>query len=74
MSAVDRQLPVPAGASGVFFVVEPDRAQLTELARLADAGRLRPVLGKLLDLADGPAEGFAAKHAGGIPGKIVLQP
>lgn len=74
VSVVDSQPPVPAGAGGVFFVVEPDRAQLTELAQLADTGRLRPVIGKVLDMADGPAGGFAAKHAGGIPGKIILQP
>lgn len=74
VSAVDSQPPVPDSASGVFFVVEPDRVQLTELARLADAGRLRPVIGKLQDMADDPAGAFAAKQAGHIPGKIVLQP
>src|SRR5512146_8729 len=29
-----------AGARGIFFIVEPNRAQLSELARMADAGRL----------------------------------
>lgn len=74
VSAVDSQPPVPDGGRGVFFVVEPDRPQLTELAQLMDTGRIRPVVGKQVPLADGPEEGFAAKHAGGIFGKIVLQP
>lgn len=57
----------------VFFVVEPDRVQLVELARLADAGQLRPVVGQVAGLADGP-RAFAAKQAGGVPGKVVLCP
>lgn len=56
---------------GVFFVVVPDRAELIELARRAEAGALRPVIGSVVPLADGRAA-FAAKHAGGVPGKMVL--
>ena len=56
-----------------FFVVEPDRPQLTELARRIDAGQLRPVVGQVSDLADGP-RAWAAKRAGGVPGKVVLRP
>jgi NADPH:quinone reductase-like Zn-dependent oxidoreductase len=58
----------------VFFIVEPDRAQLARLAGLVDAGRIRPVAGAVVDMAAGWAEGFAAKHHGGIAGKVVLQP
>ena len=61
-----------AGVRGVFFVVEPDSAQLTELARRFDAGELRPVVGRVFDLAAG-GHAFGAKQAGGVPGKAVLQ-
>jgi MFS family permease len=74
VSAVDSQPRAPAGTRGVFFVVEPGRSQLTELAQLADTGKLRPVVAKQVPMADGAADGFVAKHAGGIFGKIVLQP
>ena len=71
------QPPDPAAAERVgvgsgYFVVEPDRAQLNELARLIDEGELRPVVGQVLDLGDG-AEAFQAKQGHGIPGKVVLR-
>jgi NADPH:quinone reductase-like Zn-dependent oxidoreductase len=59
-------------ARGVYFVVEPDRPQLEELARRAEAGALRPVVGEVLDLADG-ARAFQAKRGGGVRGKVVLR-
>jgi NADPH:quinone reductase-like Zn-dependent oxidoreductase len=59
-------------ARGVYFVVEPDRSALEELARRADAGLLRPVVGAVVDLADG-ARAFAAKRDGGVRGKVVLR-
>ena len=57
----------------VVFVQESSRAQLTELARLVDEGHLRPEVGALYPLARA-AEAYSAKAAGGIPGRIVLQP
>jgi NADPH:quinone reductase-like Zn-dependent oxidoreductase len=57
----------------VFFVVEPNRAQLDELAARIGTGQLRAVVGQVADLADGP-RAFAAKQAGGVPGKVVLRP
>jgi NADPH:quinone reductase-like Zn-dependent oxidoreductase len=57
----------------VVFVQESSRAQLTELARLIDEGHLRPQVGAVYPLAQA-AEAFRAKAAGGIPGRIVLQP
>jgi NADPH:quinone reductase-like Zn-dependent oxidoreductase len=57
----------------VLFVQESSRAQLTELARLVDEGRLRPQVGAVYPLAQA-AEAYSAKAAGGIPGRIVLQP
>ncbi|HEX4658383.1 MAG TPA: NADP-dependent oxidoreductase [Streptosporangiaceae bacterium] len=57
----------------VFFVVEPDRAQLDEVAGRIGTGQLRPVVGQVTELADGP-RAFAVKQAGGVPGKVVLRP
>jgi NADPH:quinone reductase-like Zn-dependent oxidoreductase len=56
----------------VYFVVEPVRSELEELARRADAGQLRPVVEDVFELADG-AKAFEAKAAGGIAGKVVLR-
>jgi NADPH:quinone reductase-like Zn-dependent oxidoreductase len=57
----------------VVFIQESSRAQLTELARLVDQGHLRPQVGAVYPLARA-AEAFGAKAAGGIPGRVVLQP
>jgi NADPH:quinone reductase-like Zn-dependent oxidoreductase len=57
----------------VLFVQESSRAQLAELARLVDEGRLRPQVGAVYPLEQA-AEAYGAKAAGGIPGRIVLQP
>jgi NADPH:quinone reductase-like Zn-dependent oxidoreductase len=57
----------------VLFVQESGRAQLTELARLVDEGHLRPQVGGVYPLNRG-VEAFGAKAAGGLPGRIVLQP
>jgi NADPH:quinone reductase-like Zn-dependent oxidoreductase len=57
----------------VFFIQESSRAQLAELARLVDEGHLRPQVGGVYPLAQA-AEAYRAKAAGGIPGRIVLQP
>jgi NADPH:quinone reductase-like Zn-dependent oxidoreductase len=57
----------------VFFIQEASRQQLTELARLVDEGHLRPQVGGVYPLAQA-VEAYSAKAAGGIPGRIVLQP
>ena len=57
----------------VLFVQESSRAQLAELARLVDEGRLRPQVGAIYQLAQA-AEAYCAKAGGGIPGRIVLEP
>jgi len=67
---------VPAGRDDiktVLFVQESSRAQLTELARLVDERHLRPQVGAVYPLAQA-AEAYSAKAAGGIPGRIILQP
>jgi NADPH:quinone reductase-like Zn-dependent oxidoreductase len=57
----------------LVFVQESNRAQLIELARLVDEGHLRPQVGAVYPLAEA-AVAFRAKAAGGIPGRIVLEP
>ena len=37
-------------ATGLFFIVEPRRAQLNELSRLIDAGMIRPIVEAVLPL------------------------
>jgi NADPH:quinone reductase-like Zn-dependent oxidoreductase len=68
--------PVP-GERGdittVVFVQESSRAQLTELARLVDDGHLRPRVGPVFPLAEA-AQGYRAKAAGGISGRVILRP
>jgi len=69
----------PAGGDGtgeigaVRFVQEADRSQLIELGRLVDDGHLRPQVGATYRLAEA-VEAFGAKAAGGVPGRIVLEP
>ena len=70
----DAQLPGDRDdIRNILFVQESSRAQLAELARLVDEGRLRPQVGAVYPLAHA-AKAYSAKAAGGIPGRIVLQP
>ena len=67
---------LPAGRPDirtVVFVQEASRAQLIELARLVDEGQLRPQVGAVYPLARA-VEAYSAKAAGGIPGRVILQP
>jgi len=57
----------------VIFIQESSRAQLAELARLVDEGQLSPQVGEVYPLARA-VEAYRAKAAGGMPGRIVLQP
>ena len=68
--------PPPTGRDDirtVVFIQESSRAQLIELARLVDEGHLRPQVSAVYPLAQA-AEAYRAKAAGGMPGRIVLQP
>jgi NADPH:quinone reductase-like Zn-dependent oxidoreductase len=68
--------PPPADRPDIrtlHFVREPSGAQLVELARLVDAGQLRPQVGAVYPLADA-REAFMAKSTEPIPGKVILQP
>lgn len=57
---------------GVYFVVEPNRAQLVELAALVDNGDVRPAIDSVFPLADAHAA-FARSMARGKSGKVVLR-
>jgi NADPH:quinone reductase-like Zn-dependent oxidoreductase len=65
--------PVGDGLRMIVFIQESSRAQLIELARLVDEGHLRAPLGAVYPLAQA-ATAYSAKAAGGVPGRIVLQP
>ncbi len=64
--------PAAPGIESVYFVVEPSREQLGELARMADAGELRPELDEVFPLADARAA-FERSLERGRRGKIVLR-
>jgi NADPH:quinone reductase-like Zn-dependent oxidoreductase len=56
----------------VHFIREPSRAQLVEVARMVDGGRLRPQVGAVYAVADA-RDAFMAKSTTSIPGKVVLE-
>lgn len=60
------------GIEAIYFVVEPNRAQLVEIAALIDQGDLRPVIDRVFPLAETRAafERSLGEHAAG---KIVLR-
>ncbi len=55
----------PKDGRAAFFVVEPDRARLAELATRLRDGRLKPFVGAVRPLAEAPAA-FA-------PGKTIIR-
>jgi NADPH:quinone reductase-like Zn-dependent oxidoreductase len=60
----------PKGGRAIFFVVEPDRRQLVDLARRLWDGRLKPIVGAVRPLADAPAA-FDRRHR--TPGKTIIR-
>ena len=69
VSIVEESNNERADVNYLFFVVEPNGEQLTELARRIEP--VRPVVGNVGTLVDGPRL-WTEKIAGGIPGKVVL--
>jgi NADPH:quinone reductase-like Zn-dependent oxidoreductase len=61
----------PPGA-GTYFVVEPNRAQLIELAKLVDGGQLRVAIDSTFTLAEAAAA-FKRSLAAGKHGKVVIE-
>jgi NADPH:quinone reductase-like Zn-dependent oxidoreductase len=70
--------PIPEGEAaaqsrrGLFFIVEPNREQLGEIAALIDSGAIRPVIAETIPLAKA-REAFERGVAGHTRGKLVLQ-
>lgn len=60
----------PRDGRTVFFVVEANRAQLTELAARVRSGRLTPPVSAVLSLAEAPAAFAPAQR---VPGKTILR-
>jgi NADPH:quinone reductase-like Zn-dependent oxidoreductase len=70
--SVASEPPRLRGIKSSYFVVEPNREQLVELARLADQGRLRPVIDEVFPLADA-RKAFERSLGDQRRGKIVLR-
>jgi NADPH:quinone reductase-like Zn-dependent oxidoreductase len=60
----------PKDGRAVFFVVEPDRAQLADLATRLRDGRLEPVVGAVRPLAEAPAAFAPGRRT---PGKTIIR-
>jgi NADPH:quinone reductase-like Zn-dependent oxidoreductase len=60
----------PKNGRAIFFVVEPDRSRLADLAQRLRDGRLKPIVGAVRPLAEAPAA-FAPDHR--TPGKTIIQ-
>ncbi len=60
----------PSNGRAVFFVVEPDRQQLVELARRVRAGRLRTIIGSVRPLAEALD---ALNPVGHVNGRTIIQ-
>jgi NADPH:quinone reductase-like Zn-dependent oxidoreductase len=57
---------------GTYFVVEPNREQLVELARLVDSGELRVAIDSTYALSEAAAA-FERSLASGKRGKVVIR-
>jgi len=73
VSVAEEPPPAPAERriESVYFVVEPSRAQLVELARLVDAGELKPDVESVFPLRDARSA-FERSLTPGKHGKVVL--
>jgi NADPH:quinone reductase-like Zn-dependent oxidoreductase len=72
LSGIDPALAAAYGVRSGYLLVRPDQAQLTEIARLVDAGYLHPEIDAVFPLADAVAA-HARGEQGRTRGKIVLQ-
>jgi NADPH:quinone reductase-like Zn-dependent oxidoreductase len=60
------------GVRGKFFIVEPNRGQLIELAKLVDDGTLKPIVSETFPLS-AARRAYEAGSRGHLRGKIVLR-
>jgi NADPH:quinone reductase-like Zn-dependent oxidoreductase len=59
----------PADGRVIFFVVEPDRVGLADLAERVRSGRLKPIIGAVRPLAEAPS----AFASGRVSGKTIIR-
>ena len=60
----------PKGGRAIFFIVEPDRGRLADLAQRLRDGRLKPIVGSVRTLLEAPAA-FAPDRR--TPGKTIIR-
>jgi len=72
VSVAEEAPPTVAPIDFTYFVVEPNREQLVEIARLVDEKTLRPAIDSVFRLSEAPAA-FERVMAGGKRGKVVLR-
>ncbi|MBL7494106.1 NADP-dependent oxidoreductase [Frankia sp. AgB1.9] len=61
---------LPRDGRAVFFVVEPDRVRLADLAQRLRDGRLKPIVGAVRTLPEAPAAFAPDRHT---PGKTIIR-
>ena len=71
VSEPSAELAAKRGLRGAFVFIKPDAAALEEMARLVDAGKLRPVVGAEFALED-IRRAHAMSESGHSVGKIAL--
>ncbi|MFC3500168.1 NADP-dependent oxidoreductase [Micromonospora krabiensis] len=67
----DQEEAARHGVRGAYFIVEPDRDALRSIAELVDDGRLRPVVDRVLSLAE-TRLGYEALETSKRRGKVVV--
>jgi NADPH:quinone reductase-like Zn-dependent oxidoreductase len=70
--SVAEEPPQEPGVSSIYFVVEPTREQLVELAKLVDGGKLRPTIDAVFPLSE-CRQAFERTLSDRRRGKVVLQ-
>jgi NADPH:quinone reductase-like Zn-dependent oxidoreductase len=60
----------PADGRAIFFVVEPDRSRLADLAERVRSGRLKPIIGAVRPLAEAPAAFTPDRR---VSGKTIIR-
>jgi len=71
VSPIPERLLASHDARGLFFIVEPNRAELVEIARRIDSGALKVIVGQVFSL-ERAREAFELGASGHNRGKIVL--